>query len=153
MGFNSGFKGLSIVKEERNILQIIWRGKSKWIGHIKIRNCRPNYVIGGKIEIRFDVTVKRGRRSKQTLGYFRVIRGCYKLKQEALDRTLWRTRFGRGIGPVVRQRTEGIVLTSWIRFFKIIRLYSVGVPSVSFSPVLWLPTSLQNFSFKFCLTL
>jgi hypothetical protein len=28
------------------------------------------------------------------------------LKQEALDRTLWRTRFGRGYGPVVRQTTE-----------------------------------------------
>jgi hypothetical protein len=25
------------------------------------------------------------------------------LKEEALDRTLWRTRFGRGYGPVVRQ--------------------------------------------------
>jgi hypothetical protein len=28
------------------------------------------------------------------------------LKEEALDRTLWRTRFGRGYGPVVRQATE-----------------------------------------------
>jgi hypothetical protein len=30
----------------------------------------------------------------------------WKLKEEALDRTLWRTRFGRGYGPVVRQTTE-----------------------------------------------
>jgi len=29
-----------------------------------------------------------------------------KLKETALDRTLWRTRFGRGCGPVVRQATE-----------------------------------------------
>jgi hypothetical protein len=28
------------------------------------------------------------------------------LKEEALDRILWRTRFGRGCGPVVRQTTE-----------------------------------------------
>jgi hypothetical protein len=28
------------------------------------------------------------------------------LKEEALDRTLWRTRFGRGCRPVVRQTTE-----------------------------------------------
>jgi hypothetical protein len=28
------------------------------------------------------------------------------LKEEALDRTVWRTRFGRGYGPVVRQTTE-----------------------------------------------
>jgi hypothetical protein len=28
------------------------------------------------------------------------------LKEEALDRTLWRTRFGRGYGHVVRQTAE-----------------------------------------------
>jgi hypothetical protein len=28
------------------------------------------------------------------------------LKEEALDHTQWRTRFGRGYGPVVRQTTE-----------------------------------------------
>jgi hypothetical protein len=28
------------------------------------------------------------------------------LKEEALDRTIWRNRFGRGVGPVVRQNTE-----------------------------------------------
>jgi hypothetical protein len=32
----------------------------------------------------------------------------WKLKEEALDRNLWRTRFGRGYGPVVRQTTGGI---------------------------------------------
>jgi len=25
------------------------------------------------------------------------------LKEEALDRTVWRVRFGRGLGPVVRE--------------------------------------------------
>jgi hypothetical protein len=33
-------------------------------------------------------------------------RRYWKLKVEALDRTQWRTRFGRGYGPVVRQTTE-----------------------------------------------
>ena len=33
-------------------------------------------------------------------------RGYYHLKEEALDRTMWRNRFGRGFGPVVRQITE-----------------------------------------------
>jgi hypothetical protein len=28
--------------------------------------------------------------------------GYWKLKEEALDNTLWRTGFGRGYGPVVR---------------------------------------------------
>jgi hypothetical protein len=28
------------------------------------------------------------------------------LKEEALDRIMWRARFGRGFGPVVRQTTK-----------------------------------------------
>jgi len=28
------------------------------------------------------------------------------LKEEALDSTMWRARFGRGFGPVVRQTTK-----------------------------------------------
>jgi hypothetical protein len=28
------------------------------------------------------------------------------LKEEALDRTMWRARFGRGFGPVVRETTK-----------------------------------------------
>jgi len=32
----------------------------------------------------------------------KVNRRYRKLKEEALDRTLWRTRFGRGYGPVLR---------------------------------------------------
>jgi hypothetical protein len=34
------------------------------------------------------------------------------LKEEALDRTLFRTRFGRGYGPVVRHTTEW--MNEWI---------------------------------------
>jgi len=33
-------------------------------------------------------------------------RGYWKLKKEALERTLCRTRFERGCGPVSRQTTE-----------------------------------------------
>jgi hypothetical protein len=49
------------------------------------------------------VTVRRGRRRKQLLDELREARGYCKLKEEALDRTVWRTGFGRGCGPVVRQ--------------------------------------------------
>jgi hypothetical protein len=37
---------------------------------------------------------------------FKVTRDYWKLKEEALDRTLWRTRFGKGYGPIVRQTTR-----------------------------------------------
>ena len=33
-------------------------------------------------------------------------RGYSHLKEEALDRTVWRDRFGGGFGPVVRQNTK-----------------------------------------------
>ena len=33
-------------------------------------------------------------------------RGYFHLKEEALDRTMWRACFGRGFGPVVRQTTK-----------------------------------------------
>jgi len=32
--------------------------------------------------------------------------GYWKTKEEALDRTVWRIRFGRDCGPVIRQTTE-----------------------------------------------
>jgi hypothetical protein len=49
------------------------------------------------------MTGKRGTRSKKLLNDLKEKRGYWKLKEEALDRTLWRTSFGRRYGPVVRQ--------------------------------------------------
>ena len=53
-----------------------------------------------------DVTRRRGRRRKKLLDDRKDRRGYSHLKEEALDRTMWRNRFGRGFGPVVRQTTE-----------------------------------------------
>jgi hypothetical protein len=52
------------------------------------------------------MTGRRGRRRKQLLDDLKEKRRCWKLKEEALDRTLWRTRFGRRYGPVVRKTTK-----------------------------------------------
>jgi hypothetical protein len=38
------------VKEERSIVQTIYRRKSDWVGHIVRRNCLLKHVIEGKIE-------------------------------------------------------------------------------------------------------
>jgi hypothetical protein len=54
---------------------------------------------------------RRGRRRKQLLDDLKGKRGYWKLKEEALDRTVWRTRFGRGCGPVVRQTAECVTVT------------------------------------------
>jgi hypothetical protein len=63
-------------------------------------------LIEGKVEGRIEMTGRRRRRRKQLLDDLKEKRRYWKLKEEALDRTLWRTRFGRGYGPVVRQTTE-----------------------------------------------
>jgi hypothetical protein len=52
------------------------------------------------------VTGREGRRRKQLLGDPKKTGRYGKLKEEVLDRTLWRTRLERGCGPVVRQSTE-----------------------------------------------
>jgi hypothetical protein len=63
-------------------------------------------VIEGKLEGRIEITGGRGRRCKQLLDDLREKRRYWKLKEEALNHTLWRNRFGTGDGPVVRQTTE-----------------------------------------------
>jgi hypothetical protein len=63
-------------------------------------------VIEGKIKGELEVTRRRGRRRKKLLDDLKDRRGYTHLKEEALDRTMWRNRFGRGVGPVVRQNTE-----------------------------------------------
>jgi hypothetical protein len=94
------------VKEERNIVHTIKRRKANWIGHILCRNCLLKHVIEGKLEGRIEMTRRRGRRLKQLLDDLKEKRRYWKLKEEELDRTKWRTRFGRGYRPVVRQTTE-----------------------------------------------
>ena len=49
---------------------------------------------------------RRGTRRKQLLDDFNEMRGYWKLKEESVVRNLWRTRFGRGCGPVVRQTAD-----------------------------------------------
>jgi len=48
------------------------------------------------------MTGSRGRRRKQLLDYLKEKIRYRKLKGEALDRSLWRTRFGRSYAPIVR---------------------------------------------------
>jgi len=94
------------VKEQRNILHEIRKRKANWIGHILCRNCLLQRVIEGKIKGRIEVTERRGRRRRKLLDDLKDRRGYSHLKEEALDRTMRRARFGRGFGPVVRQTTK-----------------------------------------------
>jgi hypothetical protein len=53
-----------------------------------------------------EVTGRQGRRRKQLLGDRTETRGYWKLKEEGLDCSVWRTRFERGCGPAVRLPNE-----------------------------------------------
>jgi len=63
-------------------------------------------VIKGKIQGGIEVTGRQGRRRRKLLDDLKERRGYSHLKDEALDRTMWRARFGRGFGPVVRQTVK-----------------------------------------------
>jgi len=94
------------VKEQRNILHEIHKQKANWIGHILRRNCLLQRVTEGKIQGGIEVIRRQGRRHMKLLDDLKERRGYSHLKDEALDRSMWRARFGRGFGPVVRQTTK-----------------------------------------------
>jgi len=54
------------------------------------------------------VTGGQGRRRRKLLDDLKEKRGYCHLKEEALDRCMWRAGFGRGFGPVVRQTTKSM---------------------------------------------
>ena len=100
------------VKEQRNILHDIRKRKANWIGHILRRNCLLQRVTEGKIQGGIEVIGRQGRRRMKLLGDLKERRGYSHLKEEALDRTMWRARFGGGFGPVVRQTTKRMKLNA-----------------------------------------
>jgi len=64
-------------------------------------------VTEGKIQGAIEVTGRQGRRRRKLLYDLKERRRYSHLKEEALeDCIIWRARFGRGFGPVVRQTTK-----------------------------------------------
>jgi hypothetical protein len=94
------------IKEQRNILHEISKRKANWIGQILRRNCLPRQVIEGKLKGRIEATGRRGIRRRKLLDDLKERRGYCHLKEEALECTMRRARFGRDFGPVVRQTTK-----------------------------------------------
>ena len=80
--------------------------KANWIGHILRRICLLQRVIEAKVQGGIEVTGRQGRRHRKLLDDLKERRGYSHLKEEALDRTMWIARFGRGFGPAARQTTK-----------------------------------------------
>jgi hypothetical protein len=70
-------------------------------GHILSSNYCIKHVIEGKVG-QIEGTRRWERIRKQLLDDLKT-RKHWELKEEATFRTVWRTRFARGYGPVVRQ--------------------------------------------------
>jgi hypothetical protein len=66
------------------------------------RNCLLQQVIEGKIKGGREVAGRRGRKCRKLLDSLKQRRGYSHLKEEALDRNMWRA----GFGPVVTQTNE-----------------------------------------------
>jgi hypothetical protein len=65
---------------------------------------KKHYIVhSGKIQGGIEVTGRQRRRRRKLLDDLKERRRYSHLKEEALDRTMWRPRFRRGFGPVVRQ--------------------------------------------------
>jgi len=109
------------VKEHRNIRHEMSKQKAKWIGHILGRNCLLQQVIEGKLKGRIEGTGRQQRRCRKLPDDLKERRRYSCLKEEALNRTMWTARFGRGFGPFVRQTTKWmksndnglLLLTKW----------------------------------------
>jgi hypothetical protein len=78
------------VNEQRNILHEISKRKANWIGHILRRNCLLKQVTERKIKGRIEATGRRGRRRRKLLNDLKERTGYSRLKEEALDRNMWR---------------------------------------------------------------
>jgi hypothetical protein len=104
---------LQEVKEERNFLQKYKGGRITAFGHILLRNCFLKHVFEEKIEGMIEVTERRGRKCKQLLDDLTEKGGCWKLNEDALDLTLFRSRL---VCLFIQLRTAalGLIVRSWL---------------------------------------
>ena len=65
-----------------------------------------NRLLKERWKVGIEVTGRRGRRRRKLMDDLKERRGYCHLKEEALDRTVWRALFGRGFGPVARQAAK-----------------------------------------------
>jgi len=93
-------KGFSFCYTQQKLRRLTWFATS-CIGTASLK-----HVTGEKTAKWTKVAERRRRRRMQLLNGRKEKREYCKLKREAPNRTQWRTRFGRGYGPLVRQTAE-----------------------------------------------
>jgi hypothetical protein len=74
--------------------------------YILRRNCLLQWITAGNIQWGIEVIGRQGRRRMKLLDDLKERRGYSHLKEEALNRTMWRAGFGKVYGPFVRLLNE-----------------------------------------------
>jgi hypothetical protein len=72
------------------------------------RNCLLQQVIEGNIKGGIEVTGRRGERSRKLLDDVKERTEYSHLKEENLDRAIWRAGFVRSFGPAVGQTAKNM---------------------------------------------
>ena len=83
------------------LMQILKRIGIDWRERSLISKLYMEQKVKVRLKGQIEVTRRRRRRRKKLLDDLKDRRGYCQLKEEALYRTMWRNRFGRGFGPVV----------------------------------------------------
>jgi hypothetical protein len=83
--------------KESKRLQTMKRKKGVWIDNILRTICLLKHFIERKVDGRIEVMERRGRRRKQLMDDLKERKGYWKLNEEALYRTVWRTCFVEAI--------------------------------------------------------
>jgi len=116
-----------------------------WIGHILHRNCVVKHVTEGRMEGKRRLW----RKSKHLLDDLKKEREYWKLKEETLDRILWRSRFVTGYGPEVRRTThcnEFVQLAKkFVAFEATRKIKNLPEPAVSSHNLIYTPVLLVSF--------
>ena len=125
--------------------------RSRGISYMKYVNGRRTGLVTFYVETAFyngllkerykggiEVTGRQGRRRTKLLDDLKERTGYSHLKEEALDRTMWRARFGRGFGPVVRQTTK------WMNKMENFKLDKDG--GKTYQNLVWIFTDLSSYT-------
>jgi hypothetical protein len=80
-----------------------WHILSNVSSHHLVCSHHLNAGNSADIESEMEKKGRRDRRLKQLLAELKEVTGYWKLIEGALDCPLWRARFERGCGPVLRQ--------------------------------------------------
>jgi hypothetical protein len=102
------YQKLSIIwcqREERYL-----RRKANWIGHIMHSNRALKHIFKGEMDGAIEVTRRRRKRSEILLDDLNKTRGQWKMQEEALNSTLWRTGWGRDYEYVLGRTTERMLV-------------------------------------------